>query len=241
MPNAFWPQSSTNHQQQNILQSLERCMNQLDRQHQEIQSLQRDFQSMLLRQSSGNRVYAWEHPTPFPMREYGQSKAASADLDGRYPSEARTVPSFKPDFAHAATSPPIAVDETENRFTQTEFQPKRTVAGKTGAFSSLFDEQSDQKQRNAESFPPFNFHGFKEESKAVASSATLAQRNDERASAQIQSDNSYNPLVYTGMLIIIIIINYHHVCYYYYFLLFLHGICIITELFSLFIKSPPVA
>lgn len=190
---AFGVQRNTTQQQeQQILQSLERCTVQLDRQHQEIQSLQREFQNMLLRQPAAvtNRVYAWDLPSSY-YSGYGQRRAAEP-LGGLIPNEEKLE--YKPDMAHAATSPRIFDDDFRNRFTQTESEPsqKRNVE-----YFSMFD---NQQQSNAKSFSPFNFHEFKEDRKNEETSAAATIRGDERTSIKKQSDSSYNPMVYAGLL-----------------------------------------
>ena len=189
--------ASQQQQQQNILQGLERCTHQLDRQHQEIQGLQKEFQHMVLRQtatSDSNRVYAWDHPSPY--YNYDQRRAPGFNMDGRYQST--YVSSYKPDIAHAATSPRAFNDETRNRFTQTDVHSNQPRANSF----SLFGDQPIQHQSNAASFSPFKFNGFKEGSKEEASAktttTTITTAIEEGISVPQHTGAGYNPLIYTG-------------------------------------------
>lgn len=196
-------------QERQILQALERCTNQLDHQHREIQSLQREFQKLLLRQSvtadSNNRVYAWDQQT-LPYGNYGQRRVFGANMDARYQNESSLASSFKPDLAHAATSPRIFDDETRSRFTQTEVTSNQAVPQsqflRTG-------EPSNQSNVNSAPFLPFNFTNFGQDIKETAVSTTQA---DDKTAVAKQAESGYNPLVYTG-IVVASISSFSSVCY----------------------------
>ena len=194
--------TSQQQQQQHILQALERCTNQLDRQHQEIQSLQREFQKLLLRQSfvsdGSNRVYAWDHQTS-PHGHFDQRQIF--DLDGHFKNESPFVSSFKPDVIHAATSPHIFSDETRSRFTQTEAASNQTL---THAQRPGVDGVSGQHIATSASFLPFKFNDFRQGNEKSATAATPA--DDDQLAITKQSNSGYNPLIYTGIYLVSIVL-----------------------------------
>ena len=181
-------------QQQQILHTLERCTNQLDRQHQEIQSLQREFHNMLLRQSaeaSTRRVYAWDEHAP-AFGNYDQRKAFSADA--RNQNESFLGSTYKTTVTYPPSGPiHVFGDESQSRFTQTEIPPSQPM--KRNEYG-LAGEPSNQQLRDTNFGQFFRLNEFRQ----GATQSTMSTAHvDERSSNSKQPDAEYNPLIYAGM------------------------------------------
>lgn len=210
---------------QNMLQALNRCTSQLDRQHQEIQHLQREFQNMVLNPSSNisQRVYPWENPSPSLNLEsgFGQSRGTdpfrSSQNDsflnsGPFGSGVRSNygPRYKPEQTHSATSPHVFTDDTTHRFTQTDLH-HFSMPSQTKNSYSLFGQQTDHAGGKPDSTPgdfsPFRFYDLKDSDKDEKpeffppTSSNLRVEHRVPRSSNEDTSNYYNPLAYTGMYV----------------------------------------
>eukprot|EP00794_Sanderia_malayensis_P007218 gene7218-8026_t len=208
-----------------ILQALNRCTSQLDRQCHDIQQLQREFQHMSVNplSSARQRVYPWENPSPMSI-----DSRYNAGLNGMFRTSANAGAQdsslvnnsaglfqqnqanvgdlqYRPGLTHSATSPHAFMDDTENRHTQTDILADIVGNNIDNPPFSLFSQAQDrsaganERKEKPSGYSPFRFYDYentRERENAKEFSFPTSSTEPKRSANQDINDK-YDPLVYT--------------------------------------------
>ncbi len=212
-----------------ILQALNRCTSQLDRQCRDIQRLQREFQSMAINPpASPQKSYPWENPSPLNINTgyspdrinelFRQSPNTKQDLFANASSYQNNL--NPPDVQHraglinSATSPHECLDDTENRYTQTDL-PSKAVSNTYSLFGQQQEQAANRSDSKLTDFSPFRFYDLNEAAKegdqffpTASASYGVVSQGAARNTGQDNTDK-YDPLVYTGNRLILFLLSFN--------------------------------
>ena len=213
-----------------ILQALNRCTSQLDRQCQDIQQLQREFQSMTVNPlpPKNRRVYAWDNPSPLNIStSYNTARVdelfrTSTNAQNSSPFQQQFINTsnqqYRPGVMHSATSPHAFMDDTSNQYTQTDVPGGK---GNVKSTYSLFGQQAGQPTNEVDvkpsDFSPFRFYDIHSTNDEAAreffppnSDTYKVEDGEAFAGGTKGASANYDPLVYTGTQLLLISISKSH-------------------------------